>query len=314
METTKPMNNLFHIPDYKIDTSKFGHLLHDKVVNDFEEEFKQYVGAKYACTINSATNAIFLLFLDKKITVEVPSMIPPVVCNGLLTSGNNIRFVDNVEWVGNSYTLHDFGDYKVIDSAQKVVKEQFKLEANEEDIMFFSFYPTKPIGSADGGIVVSNDEKKIRWLKEATLNGMTYDEDNWNRRIKFPGYKMYMNSFQAFIAMQNLKVLDSKNKRLHSIKEYYNSELNLNNSSYHLYRINVSNRQEFMRNMKESGFQTGVHYAALHLNSVYATEKVSLPQSEAEAATTVSICYNEAMTDETVEENVRMIKKYADIC
>ena len=36
------MNNLFHIPDYKIDTSKFGHLLHDKVVNDFEEEFKQF--------------------------------------------------------------------------------------------------------------------------------------------------------------------------------------------------------------------------------------------------------------------------------
>lgn len=308
------MNKLFHIPDYKIDTAKFTHLLHGDIVNEFENDFKEFVGAKYACTINSATNAIFLLFLNKQITVEVPSMIPPVVCNALLTSGNSIKFVDNVDWVGDSYVLHDFGNYKVIDSAQKVSKNQFITEANDEDIMFFSFYPTKPIGGADGGIVVSNDIEKIRWIKEATLNGMTYDKDNWNRKIKFPGYKMYMNSIQVYITMQNLKALDNKNKRLLEIQKYYNSELNLNNNSQHLYRINVSNRKEFMDNMRENGFQTGVHYAALHLNPVYATKKFSLPLSEAEEGTTVSICYNESMTDEIVQENIRMIKKYANFC
>ena len=31
--------------------------------------------------------------------------------------------------------------------------------------MFFSFYPTKPVGSSDGGIIVSNDKAKIDYLK-----------------------------------------------------------------------------------------------------------------------------------------------------
>ena len=149
------MIKLFNPNNYIIDTSKFSNLLHDKVVEDFENKFANYVGAKYACSINSATNAIFLLFLNKGITVDVPSMIPPVVLNALITSGNKINFIDDTDWVGGSYVLHEFDDYKVIDSAQRVDKNQFKNEANDNDIMFFSFYPTKPIGSCDGGMIVS---------------------------------------------------------------------------------------------------------------------------------------------------------------
>jgi hypothetical protein len=55
-------------------------------------------------------------------------MIPPVVLNALITSGNSINFVDNIDWIGNSYILHDFGNYKIIDSAQKVERNQFKKE------------------------------------------------------------------------------------------------------------------------------------------------------------------------------------------
>ena len=44
----------------------------------------------------------------------VPSMIPPVVCNAILTSGNKLDFNDDVVWVGDSYVLHQFDDYKII--------------------------------------------------------------------------------------------------------------------------------------------------------------------------------------------------------
>ena len=57
---------LFNINNYKIDTSNFSHLLHDKVVTEFEKNFAEYVGAKYAVSFNSATNAIFLALLNKK--------------------------------------------------------------------------------------------------------------------------------------------------------------------------------------------------------------------------------------------------------
>lgn len=306
------MISLFNLPHYKIDTSTFTHFLHDKIVEQFENNFCEYVGAKYACSMNSATNSIFLIFLNKNIEVQVPSIIPPVVCNALLTSGNKIKFIDNTEWVGSSYTLHSFGDYKVIDSAQRVTKNQFCNEANDDDLMFFSFYPTKPIGSCDGGIIVSNNKEKIQWFKEACLNGMSFAANNWERKINFPGYKMYMNSFQAYIANENLKKLDNKIEKLSLIREKYNKFFGLNNISDHLYRIKINNRNEFMANMQSTGIQTGIHYSALHLNSVYSTVKQVLDKSELEEKITISIPFNEKMSNKDVKYVCEMVDKYAN--
>ena len=56
------MIQLFNINNHIIDTSKFSNLLHDEVVIEFEKKIAEYVGAKFACAVNSATNAIFLIF------------------------------------------------------------------------------------------------------------------------------------------------------------------------------------------------------------------------------------------------------------
>ena len=120
------MIHLFNINDNLIDTSKFSNLLHDDVVTEFEKKIADYVGAKYACSINSATNAIFLSLLNKNVTISLPSMIPPVVANAIITSGNKINFIDDVDWIGHSYVLHQFNDYKIIDSAQKLERKQFQ--------------------------------------------------------------------------------------------------------------------------------------------------------------------------------------------
>ena len=91
------MIQLFNINHHKIDTSEFSNMLHDDVVIQFEKKVAEYVGAKYACAINSATNAIFLTFtMDyflKPRTIKIPSMIPPVVANAIITSGNRVRFL-----------------------------------------------------------------------------------------------------------------------------------------------------------------------------------------------------------------------------
>ena len=54
------MVNLFNIENHIIDTSKFNHVLHDNCVKEFENTIANYVGAKYACGVSSATNAIYL--------------------------------------------------------------------------------------------------------------------------------------------------------------------------------------------------------------------------------------------------------------
>ena len=303
------MINLFHLNNYSVNTADFKHILHDPIVTELEQKFAEYVGAKYACSICSATNAIFLILLNKNTTVDIPSVIPPVVLNAVVNGGNKVNFVDNVDWVGDSYILHRFDDYKVIDSAQKVEKGQFKKEANPEDLMFFSFYPTKPVGGIDGGMIVSDDYDKIAYYKEAVLNGMSYADNNWERKIKFPGWKMYLNSFQATVVSENLKKLPAKMQRLQEVREMYNEALGYNNTSSHLYRIVTKDNKEKMKELKEKGIVTGIHYEASHLNPVYNNgHKFACPLSEAIATTTLSIPFNEALTDKEVNYIIDCVK------
>lgn len=304
------MINLFNINNHIIDTSKYTNLLHDKVVDTFEQTIANYVGAKYAVSFNSATSAIFLALIGKNTTIKVPSMIPPVVLNAIITSGNKYEFTDDVDWVGNSYLLHDFGDYKIVDSAQKLERNQFKTECNPDDLMVFSFYPTKPIGSCDGGMIVSDNIDKINYLREMALNGMSYAKNNWDRKINFVGYKMYMNSIQCDIALRNFNLYDEKLDRLRYIRNQYNKELGYLNVSNHLYRIDVEDRVNFIEHLKNNGIAYGIHYDAMHLNDVYKLPNTNCLETTLKSKTTISIPFNEKLTDTEVITIINTIKSY----
>lgn len=301
------MIDLFNINNYVVDTSKFGSHLHGDIVDDFCAEFCRYVGAKHGCLLNSATNAIFLAMEGKNQKVMLPSVLPPVVANAVHNAGNTIEYTDNVDWVGWSYILHDFGDYKIIDSAQRVDRDQFSAEANWGDLGIFSFYPTKPVGSIDGGIIVSNDKEKIDHFKQRALNGMGFAKNNWDRVSSSYGWKMYMNSMQAFIAMSNLKKLDAKKERIAAIRSKYNGELYYSNKSDHLYRINVSDRYSVMEALKRRGISTGIHYKALHKDAFYKADQ-NLPLAESDGKTTLSIPMHEKMLDVDVEHVIKCLK------
>jgi dTDP-4-amino-4,6-dideoxygalactose transaminase len=295
------MIQLFNINNHIIDTSEFSNLLHDDIVVEFEKKIAEYVGAKYACAVNSATSAIFLTFVMnyflKPRTVKIPSMIPPVVANAIITSNNRVEFIDNVKWFGNSYILHKFRKFKVVDSAQKLEKNQFRKECKPEDLMIFSFYPTKPLGGCDGGMIVTDDYKKYRWFKEAVLNGMSYAENNWERSISFPGYKMYMNSIQAKILLNNFEFFDKKMRVLGNLVDIYNRELGYENSSKHLYRIEVLENEKFIQNMRNAGIICGIHYPTLHKNPIYNDDaEFDCPKSDKLAKRTVSLPMNEKLS------------------
>lgn len=307
------MINLFNIPNYTINTADFSHYLHGDIVQKFEQKFCDYVGAKYACSVNSATNAIFLIFLNKHLVVNVPSMIPPVVLNALITAGNRINFVDDTNWIGGSYILHQFEDYKVIDSAQKVERDQFKNEANDNDLMFFSFYPTKPVGSSDGGIIVSNSKEKIDALRTLSFNGMSQELNNWDRKIVEPGYKAYLSSIQASIADKNLDKLDAKKDKLAVIRNQYNKAFKVSNTSDHLYIISVRyHNRQVAELLKEKGIVTGIHYDALHTNEVYDRYSThhkpeSYPNSLKASQHNLSIPFHEELTSIEIDYIIKTI-------
>jgi dTDP-4-amino-4,6-dideoxygalactose transaminase len=176
--------------------------------------------------------------------------------------------------------------------------------------MIFSFYPTKPLSGSDGGMIVTDDYEKYQWFKEAVLNGMTYANNNWERTISFPGYKMYMNSIQAKILLNNFKYFHKKMRGLKSLCNTYNRELGYENTSLHLYRIEVLDNQKFIANMKNAGIICGIHYPALHLNSVYAYEgKFVCDKSKKLQGRTVSLPMNEKLSFLELEYIIDKVKE-----
>lgn len=304
------MIKLFHLNNHILHTKNYTSLLHDNLVLEFEKKISNYVGAKYAVSLNSATNAIFLSLLGKKTNVKIPSMIPPVVLNAIHTSGNNFEFTDNIDWIGNSYVLHQFRDYKIIDSAQKLEKNQFLKECLPNDLMIFSFYPTKPVGSCDGGMIVSDDLEKITLLRELALNGMSFHKNNWEREIKHFGYKMYMNTIQADIGLKNFELYEKKLLRLEEIKKIYNDNFKVENQSNHLYRLEVEDRGKVISYFKENNIEIGIHYKSCHNNPIYNKSNNICPLSEIISEKTISIPFNESLTKNEINHIIKITKKF----
>lgn len=304
------MIKLFNIPNRVLDTSKYNHLLHGKVVTEFEKEFARYVGAKYAVSVNSATSAIYLILDDYAGSdlIRIPNMIPPTVYNALVNAGVPYKFVDDTEWVGNSYILLEDHEnkYKVIDSAQKVNPFQFNNEAEPNDLMVFSFYPTKPVGGCDGGMVVSDDERPIERIRLLANNGLSASGNSWDKKRLCPGYKMHMNSLQADFALQSLRELPVKQETLTDIRNMYNEAFGLKNTSLHLYRVNVRNkghRDQFIMQARVNGIECGIHYKCILDDS-------SLPNSLEDSLTTVSIPFHEKLTYQEIQRVIEYVKPY----
>jgi UDP-4-amino-4,6-dideoxy-L-N-acetyl-beta-L-altrosamine transaminase len=266
------MIKLFHTPEFNLESYKFDHLLHDKVVSEFEEAMADYAGAKYALFLNSATSAIFLIFskifqnifVSNKYNqpIEIPNCLPPVVINTLINQGHTIHLTDDVDWIGNAYRLHKFPRFTVFDSAQEVTKDCFHEYCRDEDLIIFSHYPTKPIPSCDGGTIVSNDKNKIDFLRKLAYNGMEVRGKSWKNKLVMPGYKMYGNTLQAAIALQSLKSLDSNKICIDYVREQYDKNIFARHKittdqSYHLYRVKVKNRAKLLKNTE---IEFGIHY------------------------------------------------------
>jgi dTDP-4-amino-4,6-dideoxygalactose transaminase len=211
------------------------------------------------------------------------------------------------------YRLHVFKNYAIYDSAQKVERDVFKTKASPEDLMVFSFYPTKPVGSCDGGMIVSDDREKIDWFRRAVMGGSTFSSKSWNRELMFPGWKMNMNSIQAHIAQKNLRKLDAKNERLTEVRQMYNKEFQRDNQSGHLYRINVQDRDDFIKLMRERRIACGIHYTPCHSHPVYNAYKEGwsdpCKKSNEDSKTTVSIPFHDNLSDLKVEYIIEQIRK-----
>ncbi len=163
----------------------------------------------------------------------------------------------------------------------------------------FSFYPSKNLGAfGDGGIVATNDDavaQKIRMIR------------NYGQRQKYQhaiaGGNTRLDTIHAAALRIKLPYLDEWNSRRRAHAAAYDERLRGHVRTpavasgvehvYHLYVIEVEERDGVQRRLAENGVQTGIHYPIpVHLQEACAGlgyRAGDFPVSEAAAARILSL-------------------------
>ena len=111
--------------------------------------------------------------------------------------------------------------------------------------------------------------------------------------------------------MNNFESYDKKMRVLGNLVDIYNRELGYENSSKHLYRIEVLDNEKFIQNMRNAGIICGIHYPALHKNTIYNEDKrfLKLPKSEKLQKRTVSLPMNEKLSFSETEYIIDKVRE-----
>jgi dTDP-4-amino-4,6-dideoxygalactose transaminase len=304
------------------------------LVKKFENSFANYSKSKYAMAVGSCTAALHLSLnaspLSKGDEVIVPAMTFCSTINSIIHSGYKPVLADvdfdtmnidpkEIEKKISKKTkallvVHFAGRPCNMEKILKIVKKH-KLILIEDCAhaiestykgkkcgtfgLFgcFSFYVTKNLVTAEGGMIISNNKGNVAPIKQRALHGMS--KDAW-KRFSDNGYKHYdiidagfkynMTDIQASMGLEQLKKINNSLKvrdkiwseyqdffKNYDIKSPAKIEKNTIHAK-HLYTILIDkkkigiNRDQFMMNLHKKGIGTGVHYRSIPSHTFYRTK------------------------------------------
>lgn len=287
--------------------------------DELESKFARYVGAKHAISVNSCTSGIhLLLWLLKPEQANIPTMTFVSVANTIKNLGVELQFRDEVS-PGRAYAIKTDKGY-IVDSAHEAYEDQYKDldELSDGDPIaaaVYSFYPTKNIASAEGGMIVTDDDELAAKLRLARSHGMKRDGYSWDYTVEFPGWKMNMNSIQAVLAIEQLKHIDDNNELRNEIVLRYDKAFGQKNNAIgnHIYKLKVDNRDKFIEYMAEQGISCSVHFKPIHTQPAYSEfADQEFPNTMEDFETNVSIPLWPQLTLEEVNYIIEKVYEYRE--
>lgn len=162
------------------------------------------------------------------------------------------------------------------------------------DFGCFSFYATKNLTTAEGGMILGRDSERIARARILALHGMS--KDAWHRfsdkgyrhyQVVECGFKYNMTDLQAALGIHQLARLDANWERRRTLWGRYQeafADLPIlrpadpepeSRHAYHLYTLRIAaercgiDRDGFMQALHERGIGTGVHYLSLAEHPYY---------------------------------------------
>lgn len=186
----------------------------------------------------------------------------------------------------------------------------------------FSFYPSKNLGAlGDGGMVVTNDAALARRVRLLRNHG----EDERRLHVEL-GWCSRLHGLQAALLSAKLPRLEEWNASRRHAGALYDGLLadaagvtpvarTSSDHVYHLYVVQVDDRDGIRSRLAEMGVQTGIHYSApLHLEpafSSYGQAKGDLPVAERVAGRIMSLPIFPLISDEEVRDVASAVMEVA---
>lgn len=352
-------------------------------VAEFEQQFAQKVEAAHAVAVSSCTAALHLSMVASGVGPGDEVITTPLTfaatANAIIHTGATPVFVDcerasmnldaallraaitertraiiPVHFAGrpcDMRAIHEVAkerDLLVVEDAAHAIEARSLVGkvGRTSPLTCFSFYVTKSLTTAEGGMVTTNDAALAAKIKMYALHGLSADA--WSRfsdkglkkyEVEFPGYKYNMTDLQASLGLSQLTRLDAWLPRREAIWQRYDrafEDLPVFTPAApaadtvharHLYTLLVDHersavdRDALMARLHQRRIGTGVHYQALHLQRYY-RERFDYEPSAFPVATwlserTLSLPLSAKLTDEDVDyiiHHVRDVLLHAWAC
>lgn len=201
----------------------------------------------------------------------------------------------------------------------------------------FSFYATKNLTTAEGGMLVAGPDVLER-ARVWALHGM--NRDAWNRYgsqgswfydVVCPGYKYNLTDLQAALGLVQLRRLSRFHSRRREIAHEYNNafsqmpevklpvERSDSEHAWHLYVLRPDlgsisiNRDEFVSELRSRNIGTSVHFIPIHFHQYY-REKYGFhgsqfPIASREYERLISLPLSPRMTDSDVADVIAAVRE-----
>ena len=208
-----------------------GWLAQGDEVKKLEEEYSEYCGGDYCVAVSSATAGLYLACKYMKNyhgwnSINIPAYTFTATWQSAKAAGLNINICDIREDYdffekGNEIQVA-FAGRKIIcfPAHETIVDTAHCFPFISDNTKVFSFYPTKPIASNGGGMIVTKDKDLADWCRLMRQHGRNEAVGHAENPASI-GFNFWMSDLNAAIARTQLKKIEClKNERKRIVNKY----------------------------------------------------------------------------------------------
>jgi dTDP-4-amino-4,6-dideoxygalactose transaminase len=361
--------------DEVIDTLRSGWITTGPKTKEFERRFAEYIGVHHAIAVNSCTGGLHVALAAAGIgpgdQVIVPTMTFCATANVVVHLGATPILVDvepdtlnidtqQLEAVIAPRTravmpVHLYGHPCDMDRIGEIAKAHRLLVVEDaahavgaewhgrrvgtlSPATAFSFYATKNLTTAEGGMITTDDDEYAEQMRIWVLHGISHDawkrysaEGSWYYEVCVPGFKYNLTDLQSALGLRQLARLEAMTLRRAELADVYRAGLcdlaeielpahrpNIRHA-WHLYAIRLRlerlkiNRAEFIERLKFEGIGASVHFIPLHRQPYYRDRFGFRPQdfpvADAAYECLISLPLYTKMTAHDVEDVIEAVRR-----